>query len=62
MFLVKSLNVNGFAKGGLPERSNLPTLMICNLKLVQVIDLKFGQQETPSQFNGWEKFNISLDI
>ena len=37
--------VTGFAKSSLPRTSNLPTLMIHNLRCVKVMNLKFHNLE-----------------
>jgi len=42
------LFVTIYAKRGLPHITNLPTLTIDNVRLVNATDLKFGQQELPT--------------
>ena len=44
LYCFTCIYVTGFAKMGLPHTSNLPTSMICNFRLEQAIDLKFGQK------------------
>jgi len=50
--------VTGFAKRGLPQTSNLPTLTIHNFQLVQATDLKFGQLKVPTWLNGCKTFQL----
>jgi len=54
--------LTGFAKRGLPHTSILPTLTIHKFRLVKAIDLKFGQQEAPTQLSGWEKFQLHMSF